>query len=255
LLGRIPQPRLEMPKFRNIEIEFLLPSAVSTLPEFPPPSNNASASQGPFSDASTLDSSIILAYPVLVQGSTITVYIPTYPQAAFWIKYEIHSPEPEIAYFMQCFLNGRPMQSWGFGSECDYKGKMMYTMWDKKEPGAMEKRAMCFGPEEPAMALETNERVIEIKVYRASACEAIDEPTVTFHETEFYKKGLGNFFPERDEEEGGFDEHNEETRALGQVIPEKIGADTRRKGGASRGLDEGIRYCASMLQGETNANV
>lgn len=156
-----------MPSYRSITLSLISQYDILTIPEYAP----LRASSGdPFVQSSN---------PVLIDAakSLVSVYIPRYAGSQFWLRYSISPPHPPRAlYYFKLFLNGTEIVSWGCGKEDEYKGK---TMWALDDTGvrwmgerAIERRVLCFGPDEDAIVKPDKveddlAQVMEVRVYRA----------------------------------------------------------------------------------------
>lgn len=157
-----------MPIYRSIAVSLVSQFDLLTIPEFFP------SSERPCNPTATdLEPSVDEQVQVIdPDNSVVSVYIPTYPGSQFWISYSISPPYPPRAlFYFKLYLNNVHVVSWGVSEREHYEGRTMFGLYDCgdewNELGDLEKRALCFGMEEPDD--HHGQDVLEIRVYRSKS--------------------------------------------------------------------------------------
>lgn len=143
-----------MPILRNISVEIHTQYGDPPLPEYLIPLAHSS----PHSKNSESD-----------EESTASAYALFQPGAQFWIVYSVlppHHPVPKY-FFVKLTANGKQIASWGFGADCEYKGKAMFALFepgkDVDERRRLEKLVLAFSDRTGRV-----DDALEIKFFRSS---------------------------------------------------------------------------------------
>lgn len=101
---------------------------------------------------------------------------------------------PENHYFLfKLYIDGEKMMSWSTGKEDDWRGKVMYGLFESEGGGdgrrRIEKRVLCFGVADKEG--RAKEGLVEIRVHRASARKRVEREVPVFEETPFAKNDGG----------------------------------------------------------------
>lgn len=152
-----------MPTYRSISICLISQFDILIIPEFPLPNNRTSQTSDTAVDGSRSDQDN--------DNSVVSVYVPTFPRAQFWISYSIAPPyPPKGLFYFKLFLNGAHVVSWGVSEEENYVGKTIFGLFSTTDGpvgyGDLEKRAFCFGSQEAEE--DVTQDVLEIRVFRSN---------------------------------------------------------------------------------------
>lgn len=130
-----------MPSYRDITVTIHTPFIIEGLPEIapsPPVPGTANSS----------------ACRQLLEKEKrrVSVFIPVVPQSLFWLSYSVDAPPQYGTFFVfKLFVNRQEIVTWCCDEEGDWKGKVMFGLFDTGKDGlviggaGMEKRVFKFG--------------------------------------------------------------------------------------------------------------
>ncbi|KAI9812161.1 MAG: hypothetical protein M1827_004827 [Pycnora praestabilis] len=183
-----------MPTYRSITLSLISQFDMLTIPEYAPPTHspsttatvppNLSSSNDPTANLTNTTTTTMIPFPPTLINpalSLVSIYIPTYANSQFWLRYSIAAPHPPHAlYYFKLFIDNTHIVSWGCGEGNQWRGKCMFGLFDGGEDWmrerSVEKRIFRFARDDVGGGGNGESReeggtkegsVMEIRVFRA----------------------------------------------------------------------------------------
>lgn len=176
-----------MPSYRGISISLQSQYDARTIPEWPPPS--AEATPSPNKGVPNSGITTFRAPPSdSPSRNTAEVYIPIYRGSQIWINYtgpvprDTSNPDTRF-YFFKLYMSGKCLFSWGVGAEDNWSGRVTFGIFDGgtdfEGRRMLEKKALFF----PKHETNESQTGFEIRVFRSRARKAQQHAGYIFYQS------------------------------------------------------------------------